>query len=39
MNAFAILVSLIRCELKARYSVLGGWQLSANGAVRLYYSV
>ena len=28
-----ILLVLIRCELKVKYSYLGGWQLSAKGAL------
>jgi hypothetical protein len=28
-----ILLVLIRCELKAKYSCLSGWQLSAKGAL------
>ena len=28
-----ILLALVRCELKARYSCLGGWQVSAKGAL------
>lgn len=33
MSASDILIALVRCELKARYSGLGGWQLSAKGAL------
>jgi len=33
MSASDILVALVRCELKARCTVLGGWQLSAKGAL------
>ncbi len=28
-----VLLALVRCEFKARYSGLGGWQLSAKGAL------
>ena len=28
-----VLLALVRCELKARYSGLGGWQVSAKGAL------
>lgn len=28
-----ILLVLIRCELKAKYSYLSGWQVSAKGAL------
>lgn len=28
-----LLLALIRCELKARYNGLGGWQLTAKGAL------
>jgi hypothetical protein len=28
-----ILLVLIRCELKAKYSYFSGWQLSAKGAL------
>ena len=28
-----ILLAIVRCELKARYSGLGGWQVSAKGAL------
>ena len=28
-----ILFAVVRCELKARYSCLGGWQVSAKGAL------
>ena len=28
-----ILLVLVRCEVKARYSGFGGWELSAKGAV------
>lgn len=33
MGWFDILIALIRCEFKARYSGIGGWQLSADGAL------
>jgi hypothetical protein len=28
-----VLLALVRCEFKARYTGLGGWQLSAKGAL------
>ena len=28
-----VLLALVRCEFKTRYSGLGGWQLSAKGAL------
>jgi len=28
-----VLLAVIRCELKARYSGSGGWQVSAKGAL------
>jgi hypothetical protein len=28
-----VLLALMRCEFKARYSGLGGWQLPAKGAL------
>lgn len=28
-----VLLALVRCEFKARYSGFGGWELSAQGAV------
>jgi hypothetical protein len=28
-----VLLALVRCELKAQYSCLGGWQVSAKGAL------
>jgi hypothetical protein len=28
-----VFLAVVRCEFKARYSGLGGWQLSAKGAV------
>jgi hypothetical protein len=28
-----VLLALVRCEFKARYSYLSGWQLSAKGAL------
>ena len=28
-----VLLALVRCELKARYSCSGGWQVSAKGAL------
>jgi hypothetical protein len=28
-----VILALVRCEFKARYSGLGGWQLSAKGAL------
>jgi len=28
-----ILLTLIRCELKAKYDCLGNWQISAKGAL------
>jgi len=28
-----VIMALVRCELKARYSSFGGWQLSAKGAL------
>jgi hypothetical protein len=33
MSASDILLALVRCELKARYSTWGGWRLSAKGAL------
>lgn len=29
----AILLALIRCELKAKYNYFSGWQISAKGAL------
>jgi hypothetical protein len=29
----AIVLALIRCELKAKYSHISGWQVSAKGAL------
>jgi hypothetical protein len=33
MKGADILLALVRCELKARYSCFGGWQVSAKGAL------
>jgi hypothetical protein len=33
MKSPDVLLALVRCELKARYNVLGGWQVSAKGAL------
>lgn len=33
MKQTDLLDALVRCELKARYSGLAGWQLSAKGAL------
>lgn len=28
-----VVLALVRCELKARYNCIGGWQVSAKGAL------
>jgi hypothetical protein len=33
MTSPDVLLALVRCELKARYNCLGGWQVSAKGAL------
>jgi hypothetical protein len=33
MEALDVILALVRCELKARYNGLGGWQVSAKGAL------
>jgi hypothetical protein len=33
MGALDVLLALVRCELKARYTGSGGWQVSAKGAL------
>jgi hypothetical protein len=33
MKWLDVLLALVRCELKARYNGLGGWQVSAKGAL------
>lgn len=33
MKPLDVLLALVRCELKARYNSLGGWQVSAKGAL------
>jgi len=33
MKSPDVLLALVRCELKARYNGLGGWQVSAKGAL------
>jgi hypothetical protein len=35
MKSLDVLLALVRCELKARYNGLGGWQVSAKGRCRL----
>jgi len=32
-----VLLALVRCELKARYGGLGGWQVSAKGALPVVF--
>jgi hypothetical protein len=33
MGALAVILALVHCELKARYNGIGGWQVSAKGAL------